>query len=123
MDWRIDTPDQAKVFYQALLRRLERENGPVSASVKSYRKPKTRSQVSKITCMCRDVGISQGYDLDTAKAWVKDELGYVRFSDKKDGGVIAVRKSFGDATREEMSILIDRLYALGVEYDVEFYDE
>ena len=41
MLWRIDTPDQAKVVYTAILGRLERDNYPLDVSVKRHRKPKT----------------------------------------------------------------------------------
>ncbi len=122
MRWRIDTKEQAATVHSAILSRLDRFGKPLSVSIEDYAKPKTSPQVAKIHAMCRDVGISQGYDLELAKAVVKDKLGYVRFAERNDGTVITIHKSFAKATREEMSILIDRLYALAVEWGIELYD-
>lgn len=124
-DFILRTKSNLDTLYAAVWARMEREGLlPLLVSVKAYKPPKTPPQLAKIHAMCRDFGISQGYDLETAKAWVKDELIYVRFTDKKDGsGVIAIRKSFGNETKEGMSILIDRLYALAIEWNVELSDE
>ena len=122
MRQRIDTPDQWATFSAAVLRRLDRYGKPLSASIEDYVKPKTPPQLAKIHAMCAKFGISQGYQLEDIKVILKFHLGYTRFIEKKDGTTLEVVRSFGAATREQMSSLIDRLYALAIEYGIELDD-
>lgn len=123
MRWRISTTYQAEVVHKAILRRLGRFDKPLSVSVEEFKKPKTPPQLAKIHAMCTKFGVSQGYSLEDMKVLLKFHLSYTRFIEKKDGTTLEVVRSFRDATREQMSVLIDRLYALAVEYGVELDDD
>ena len=119
MQWRVDTEDQAKVVYNAIVNRLKREKRALTIAVTHYKKAKTYPQLEKVHGMIRDFAISQSRSMQDMKDLLKFHVGYTRIISMKNGKSREVPKSFADATRDELSTIIDQLITLAIDYDVE----
>ena len=88
-------------------------------TLEPWKAPKTNAQLAKIHAMNRDFAISQGKSVKHMKAELKFLLGYTEFIPMSNGKTREVPLSFEDASKEEMSEMIERLIVLAIEFNVE----
>jgi len=123
-DFILRTKSNLDTLYAAVWARMEREGlQPLRVAVKAYKRSKTLPQLQKVHALLRDFAISGGRSMEDTKVILKFHIGYTRIVPMKNGKHREVPKSFGDATIEELSVIIDQLITLAIEWNVELSDE
>lgn len=115
--FRIDTPSQLPRIQAAIAERLEA--GPLTLTIGPYKEEKTNPQLQKIHAIIRDFSVSQSRSMRDMKDLLKFHLGYTRVISMTNGKMREVPLSFADASKDEMTGMIDQLIVLAIEYNVE----
>jgi hypothetical protein len=122
----IRTIDQARSTAAEIGRQWSRfsERGLV-VTIEPYRKPHTRSQTAKIHVMLGEMADHLGYDRTEFKEVCKREY-WPQKQVQLRKTIVVIPKSTAELTREEASIVIERLLHICAEYNIpidgEHYD-
>lgn len=112
------TVDQARNAAAEIARQLGRCPDGIMVSIVPYQPPKSRKQDGKIHAMISDLADHTGHERDEMKEIVKAMFWPVQVSAGPGGSEVAHAKSTAQLTREEASVVIERLYQLAAEYGV-----
>ena len=124
---KISTEAEAKRWYERAKKYFENDGKPLLVVTELYQEGRTPDQQALIHCIMREIALSSGIGEERFKQDLKNGV-YTDFlywppkleKDANGRTVIVRPKSEGELTKKEETELIERLYAFGAVWGVEF---
>jgi hypothetical protein len=91
------------------------EDDEIECIMEAVEPNNTKAQLAKVHVMIKEIADETGEDVKKTKDDIKDQCGFTKYIDSKK-----VYRSFADASREELSNIIEKLYLIGEFLNINF---
>lgn len=91
------------------------EDDEIECIMEAVEPNNTKAQLAKIHVMIKEISDETGEDVKATKNNIKDQCGFTKYVDGKK-----VYKSFADASKEQLSDIIEKIYLIGEFLNINF---